>query len=134
MKAANSLKELARASEAALGRLGYEYGRGGTQGVVEFTVRRPFAFSVVVEELASPYTHDRLLGFLSTAQTRSNVFISGLEDDPQQVAAASAFVREMVGGLKRKPWKGLGIVSSRTAKILWDRWLEPDARNPTQST
>jgi len=31
----------------------------------------------------------------------------------------------MVGGLKKMPWKGLGIVSSRTAKVLWDRWLEP---------
>ena len=132
MKAANSLKELSRASEVALGRLGYEFGRGGTQSVVEFAVTKPFAFSVVLEEMASPYAHDRLLGFLSPAQIRSNVFISVLEEDPQRIAAASAFVREMVDGLKRKPWKGLGIVGSRTAKILWDRWLEPGTGSPTQ--
>ncbi len=132
VKASNTLRELTKASEAALGKLGYQYGRGGREGVVEFVITRPFSFGVVLEELVNPYSHDRLLGFLaaSSTQIRTYVHISVPEDDPQGIGAASDFVKEMVTGLKRKPWKGLGMVSGRTAKILWDRWLEPGQLKP----
>ena len=128
MKASNSIKELSKASETALGRLGFEYGKGGRQGVVEFVVTKPFAFSVILEDISSlSFSRTTLFlgGFLAPNPTRSSVLINVQDDDPKGYGAASAYAKEMVGGLKRKPWKGLGIVSSRTSKALWDRWLEP---------
>jgi len=119
---------LSKASEAALGRLGFEYGKGGRQGVVEYSVTKPFAFSIILEDI-SAITFSRatmfLGGFLAPNPTRSSVLINVADDDPKGYGAACAYAKEMVGGLKKMPWKGLGIVSSRTSKILWDRWLEP---------
>ena len=129
MKASNSIKELSKASEAALGRLGYEYGKGGRQGLVEYVVTKPFAFSVILEDISGlSYSRASIFlgGFLAPNPTRSSVLINVQGDDPKGYGAASAYAKEMVGGLKKMPWKGLGIVSSRTAKVLWDRWLEPD--------
>jgi len=126
LKASNSIKELSRASEAALGKLGFEYGKGGRQGVVEFVITKPFSFSVILEDISAPDLGSRFLGgFLAPVPTRSIVLINVPDDNPSGYGAASAYAREMVGGLKKMPWKGLGIVSSRTAKVLWDRWLEP---------
>lgn len=129
MKASNSIKELSKASEAALGRLGFEYGKGGRQGVVEFVVTKPFAFSVILEDIsASSFSRTSMFlgSFLAPNPTRSSVLINVTDDDPNGYGAASAYTKEMVGGLKKMPWKGLGIVSSRTAKVLWDRWLDPN--------
>jgi len=129
LKASNSIKELSKASEAALGRLGYEYGKGGRQGLVEYVVTKPFAFSVILEDISAlSYSRASIFlgGFLAPNPTRSSVLINVQGDDPKGYGAASAYAKEMVGGLKKMPWKGLGIVSSRTAKVLWDRWLEPD--------
>ena len=128
VKASNSLKELSKASEAALGRLGYEYGKGGRQGLVEYVITKPFAFSVILEDISGlSFSRTSLFlgGFLAPNPTRSSVLINIPGDDPMGYGAASAYAKEMVGGLKKMPWKGLGIVSSRTAKVLWDRWLEP---------
>ena len=128
MKASNSIKELTRATESALTRLGFEYGKGGRQGVVEFVVTRPFAFSVILEDISTTSfsrTSMMLGSFLAPAPTRSSVLINVQDDDPKGYGAASAYAKEMVLGLKKMPWQGLGIVGSRTAKVLWDRWLEP---------
>ena len=128
LKACNSVKELSKASEAALGRLGFEYGKGGRQGVVEFVITKPFAFSVILEDISAvsfSRTSMFLGTFLAPNPTRSSVLINVNDDDPKGYGAACAYTKEMVGGLKKMPWKGLGIVSSRTSKILWDRWLEP---------
>ena len=96
--------------------------------MVEFVVTKPFEFSVILEDISSlSFSRASLLlgGFLAPNPTRSSVVINVPGDDPKGFGAASAYAKEMVGGLKREPWKGLGIVSSRTAKVLWDRWLEP---------
>lgn len=128
MKASNSIKELSKASEAALTRLGFEYGKGGRQGLVEYVISKPFPFSVILEDI-STLTYSRtsmILGsFLAPNPTRSSVLINVPDDDPHGYGAASAYAKEMVVGLKKMPWKGLGVVGSRTAKVLWDRWLEP---------
>ena len=89
---------------------------------------KPFAFSIILEDI-SAITFSRatmfLGGFLAPNPTRSSVLINVADDDPKGYGAACAYAKEMVVGLKKMPWKGLGIVSSRTSKILWDRWLEP---------
>jgi len=137
LKASNSIKELSKASEAALGRLGYEYGKGGRQGLVEYVVTKPFAFSVILEDISSlSFSRASIFlgGFLAPNPSRSSVLINVSGDDPNGYSAASAYAKEMVAGLKKMPWKGLGIVSSRTSKVLWDRWLEPSTdwwKNPT---
>lgn len=128
MKACNSIKELSKASEAALGRLGYEYGKGGRQGLVEYVITKPFPFSVILEDISAlSFSRTSMLlgGFFVPNPTRSSVLINVSGDDPNGYSAASAYAKEMVVGLEKMPWKGLGIVSSRTAKVLWDRWLEP---------
>lgn len=128
MKASNSVKELSKASEAALGRLGYEYGKGGHQGLVEYVISKPFPFSVILEDIsAMSFSRTTMLlgSFLAPNPTRTSVLINVPDDDPKGYGAASAYAKEMIAGLKKMPWKGLGVVSSRTAKVLWDRWLEP---------
>jgi hypothetical protein len=128
LKASNSIKELSKASEDALGRLGYEYGKGGRQGLVEYVITKPFSFSVILEDISGlSFSRTSMLlgGFLAPNPTRSSVLINVPGDDPKGYGAASAYAKEMVVGLKKMPWKGLGIVSSRTSKVLWDRWLEP---------
>ena len=97
--------------------------------MVEYVVTKPFAFSVILEDISAlSYSRASIFlgGFLAPNPTRSSVLINVQGDDPKGYGAASAYAKEMVGGLKKMPWKGLGIVSSRTAKVLWDRWLEPD--------
>lgn len=126
MKASNGLKELARASEAAFVKLGYDYGKGGRDGFLEYEVRRPTPFSVRMEDLSSSFGSDRLLGFLSKPQVGTSVQIFVPEDGTEGLKAASVYVQELVGGLKRKPWKGLGLVSGGIAKSLWERWLNSD--------
>jgi len=93
LKASNSVKELSKASEAALGRLGFEYGKGGRQGVVEFVITKPFAFSVILEDISNmsfSRTSMFLGGFLAPNPTRSSVLINVAEHDPKGYGTACA--------------------------------------------
>lgn len=129
VKASNGLRELSKASESAFTRLGYNFGKGGREGIVEYEVASPHPFSVRMEDLSTSYGNDRLLGMFSKPQGGTSVQIIVPDDDAEGLRAASHFVQEMVGGLKSKPWKGLGFVSSGTAKILWERWLNSDLKS-----
>lgn len=122
LKASNSLSELSSASEAALKRLGCSYGKNGNEGFAEFEVTSPHEFTVRIEDMSGPHRSDWMLAMFSREEFGCSFVIVTPPENRQSIDLASNFVRELLPGLKRKPWEGLGHVRSRTAKILWDRW------------
>ena len=122
MKASNSLGELYSASELALNRLGCEFLKNGREGFAEFEITRPSDFIVRIEDLNDGIQRDWKFLMFSRVESGCSVVILTPSGNQQSTILASRFVRELVHGLKRKPWEGLGHVRSRTAKILWERW------------
>jgi hypothetical protein len=124
LKSASTLPKLASATEANLVRLGFKFMKNETKAMLEFEVIEPEAFLVRIRSLEETEQPSPILGFMF-ARTQSACTDLSLVVDPGNPAAksgASELIKAIIGSLKVPPWKGLGMVESRTSKALWTRY------------
>ncbi|HKT21982.1 MAG TPA: hypothetical protein VJR06_05155 [Nitrososphaerales archaeon] len=110
--------DLVNCSDATLKRLGYSFYRNQTQKVLEFEVYEPANFLVRIEDMSGAY---RPGGFMGMGGGDSGNSISMIYSgrDAGTKTHFSTFVQALLQALPRKPWEGLGMISSRTSKAFW---------------
>ncbi len=105
----------------SLTKLGYSYARNQGQYVTEFEVRSPSHFLVVVEDLTRIQ-----MGYPLRSRVRVESAVAlrrtvGAADDEEELKrSVAAFAREFRAVLPGEPWKGVGVVRSKSEKTNWE--------------
>lgn len=104
-----------------LAKLGYSYGKNQGQYVTEFEVRSPSHFRVVVEDLTRTQVGYPLRGRVRVESAVALRRTIGAADDEEELMRSlAAFARELRAVLPGEPWKGVGVVRSKSEKANWE--------------
>lgn len=126
MKSTSTFPKLAAATEASLVRLGFKFLKNEAKGMLEFEVTEPEAFLVRIRSLEETEQPSPVFGFMFTRRQSACTDLSLVvgPGNPTAKARSSELIKAILGSMKVPPWKGLGIVESRTSKALWTRYSE----------
>ena len=111
--------DLVNCSDTALKHLGYGYHRNQTAKVQEFEVFDPAEFIVRIEDLRDTVSPGAFMGISWGRDPGNSISMIFSKLDAEGKARVSAFVRALLETLPRKPWEGLGLISSRTSRAFW---------------
>lgn len=121
--------KLVRYVETSLAKLNYSYLKNQADRITEFEVESPCHFRILVQD----ETRERF----SFALLRSEKNESAIEilrtlgaGDSKEVLKKHilAFVEQLREALPQEPWKGFGLVRSRSEKVKWSELAElPEA-------
>ncbi len=116
--------KLVRHVERSLRALGYPYLRNETDWLTEFQVLPPCHFRVVVENNSREAYG--LLGSKKKTETSLELRreLEARESESQVARHAAVFMERLTSGLPPKPWKGLGMIRSRTERAKWSEMAE----------
>lgn len=113
-------RKLVRQVEKSLKSLGYSFLRNETSLLTEFEVLFPSCFRVVVQKDSR---EDYSFGFIRSQKTETTLELRRDLDAPESDGLVSknakAFMEHLTFALPEKPWKGLGLVRSRTERAKW---------------
>lgn len=118
MRTALPFDDLVNCSDAVLKRLGYSFHRNQTQKVSEFEVYEPCSFLVRVEDMNDAFRPGGFMALGGGGGMGNSISMIFDERSPTR-PYVSAFARALLETLPRKPWEGLGHISSRTSKAYW---------------
>jgi hypothetical protein len=113
-------RKLVRQVEKSLKSLGYSFLRNETDLLTEFEVVSPSRFRVVVQKNSR---EDYSFGFMRSQKTETSLELrrdlDTRDSDGLVNKNAKAFMEQLTSALPEKPWKGLGLVRSRTERTKW---------------
>jgi hypothetical protein len=111
--------DLVNCSDATLKRLGYRFYKNQTEKVLEFEVYEPAEFLVRIEDMSGVYRPGGFMGLTGGGDAANSISMIFTGRDAGAKGHLSAFVRALLEELPRKPWDGLGLISSRTSRAFW---------------
>jgi hypothetical protein len=133
LKASVTAKELEEASKGTLEKLGCKFYTNRTAEITEYEVIEPVNIIIRVSRMPSGHRFSRFGTLLpglpdsGSGRQMSNLEIVLPEQSTPASQMASQFVGELLGALPRKPWQGLSLFETRSARADWNSWLR-DAR------
>ncbi len=117
--------KLVRQVEKSLKSLDYPFLRNETKLLTEFEVLSPCGFRVIVE---SNSREDYSFGFIHSQKNESSLELRRAlevqESNGLVKRQATAFMERLTSALPEKPWKGLGLIRSRTERTKWSLLAE----------
>jgi len=113
-------RKLVRHVEQSLKSLGFSFLRNETRLLTEFEVITPSHFRVVLEDNSR---YDYTFGVIRTHRVETSLELrrdlDAPETDEDLDKNARAFMNHLTSSLPEEPWKGLGLVRSRTERAKW---------------
>ena len=113
--------------QATLDKLGFKYRKNTARYVIEFEVVSPCSMLIRVEDLAReragfPYVLRSSLKVESAIELRRVIGATTPEEEVRR--NASIFARSLRDVLPKEPWKGIGLIGSRSEKSNWEKLEE----------
>lgn len=126
MKSSYPVSELVSVTETSLQRLEFKFLKNEAKDMFEFEVTEPETFLVRITQLQELEHPSPIFGFLLSSRQSACTDLSVVLN-PLDVAAkirASELIKAILSSVQEPPWKGLGVVESRTSKALWTRYAQ----------